>query len=219
MRYLTIQNTYDQVELALCTNRTIYASTTLNKIHASAECIPTLDALLKSHNLSMNDLSFIAANCGPGPFTTLRVVLTTVNGIHAASNIPLVGINALDALMQEYADTSRTTVALLNAFNNDVYYAINSTVIGCQNIATLLAHLAATYPQQPLSFIGNGARMHQALITQTFGSYAHIPNPLPETASLDQIQRMGFDLWEQKKGQATPLTPYYLKNAHLHSRE
>jgi tRNA threonylcarbamoyl adenosine modification protein YeaZ len=213
MRYLAIHSTYDAVEIALCYNNAIQNRISSNKIHASAQSIPALDALLKNQNLSIHDLTCIVAHVGPAPFTTLRVVLATVNGIQAATSIPLIGINGLDALMRQYQQPSYVTICLLNAFNQDVYYAIDSTKKGCQNIKSFLAEIAATYPQQALQFVGNGARMHHALITELFGSYAHLPDPLPDICSLDQIQQDGFRAWHESKGQKTALIPCYLKSA------
>jgi len=195
------------------------ARTTINKINASAHCIPAIDTLLKEHNITLADLSCIVANCGPGPFTTLRVVLTTVNGIQAASSLPLIGIDSLDALIQEYSNPAYPlTVALLNAFNHDVYYAIAHTPTrtitkGCQNNTDFITHLAQTYPEQPIQFVGNGVMLHREFIKNMFGTYAYIPTPLPETCSLEQIARMGLAAWEQGKSQTTPLVPHYLKSA------
>ncbi|MFI5332827.1 MAG: tRNA (adenosine(37)-N6)-threonylcarbamoyltransferase complex dimerization subunit type 1 TsaB [Candidatus Babeliales bacterium] len=217
MTYLAIQNTYDQVQIGLCKNQTIIARTTIDKIHANAQCIPALDVLLSEHNLIVSDLTYIITNCGPGPFTTLRVVLATINGIHYASQIPLVGIDSLDAIIEEYRNPAYINVALLNAFNQDVYYAIadtNGIRKGCQNISHFIAELAHIYPQQPIQFVGNGALLHQEHILNAFGSYAIMPTPMPETCSLDQIHRMGVKKWHEGKGQRTPLTPHYLKSAH-----
>lgn len=219
MTYVAIQNTYEEVQIAVCVNQDIVARTTINKIHASAQCIPALNTLLTNYNLTLSDLSCIVANCGPGPFTTLRVVLTTVNGIQAASGIPLIGIDSLDALIQEYSNSAYPiTIALLNAFNQDVYYAqadsaTSSYTKGCQNINDYITELARTYPKQALQFLGNGALLHKEFITEVFGSYAYMPTPMPATCSLDQIQRMGFAAWQQGKGQTTPLSPHYLKSA------
>ena len=219
MTYLAIQNTYDEVQIALCANQEMVARTTINKINASAHCIPAIDTLLTQHNLTLADLSCIVANCGPGPFTTLRVVLTTVNGIQAASSLPLIGIDSLDALIQEYSNSAYPlTVALLNAFNQDVYYAVSHTPThtitkGCQNITECITQLAQTYPGQPIQFLGNGVMLHQEFIKNMFGAYAYIPSPIAQTCSLEQIARMGLAAWEQGKSQTTPLTPHYIKSA------
>lgn len=219
MTYLAIQNTYEEVQIALCVENNIVARIAINKMYASAQCIPALDKLLIEHQLKLSDIAFIVANCGPGPFTTLRVVLATVNGIQMASAIPLIGIDSLDALLQEYGNQEcLIACALLNAFNQDVYYATadarnNTYKKGCQNIDSLLAELAHTYPEQLIQFVGNGALLYQDRITHMFGSYACLPTPARDTCSLDQIQRMGIEAWRQGNYQTTPLSPHYLKSA------
>ncbi len=119
-----------------------------NDTKASSHLVPYINDLLIKHNLTLENLDFIAIDKGPGAFTSLRVCIATVNGINFANNIPLVGIDGLEALYQETynalekkltktvatdpddtkeqitSPTIDTIVCLLNAYNNDVYYLI-----------------------------------------------------------------------------------------------
>lgn len=219
MTYLAISNTYDEVQIALCVDHTIVTHAVINKIYASPLLIPEIDTILTAHNYRLADLSFIVVNVGPGPFTTLRAVLATVNGIQAASCIPLIGINALDALVQEYSDPAHPiTIALLNAFNQDVYYAIRDTrshtyTQGCQNSSEFIATLANYKTDQPIQFLGNGTLLHHDKIIKACGDNIFIPTPMPETCSVGQVARMGLELWNAGGDFSKPLAPHYLKSA------
>ena len=124
-RFLAIQNTYEMIEMALFNEDSIVESITIDKKEATKTIVTVLNALLERNNCPLNSLDFFAVNQGPGPFTTLRVVIATMNGLAFATNIPLVGVDGLDVLCAEEQDASfPITVALLNAFNSDVYYAL-----------------------------------------------------------------------------------------------
>src|SRR5687767_3976293 len=112
--FLALQNTYQNVEIALFKDSQILASTTLSKLQASSHSMPAIQELLKTNNLTLKDLSFIGASQGPGPFTTLRVVIATVNGISFSTGIPLIGVDGLDTFLDEQKDSRYPVVALLN---------------------------------------------------------------------------------------------------------
>jgi tRNA threonylcarbamoyladenosine biosynthesis protein TsaB len=216
MRYfLSIQNNYQLVEVALFRDMQSIASTEISKLEASSHLMLAIQGLLNEHQLSFKDLSFIAANQGPGPFTTLRVVIATVNGISFATKLPLIGVDGLDMFLNEYRDTSHPiTVALFNAFNRDAYFGIDtfsSREKGCKNIELLLQDLAQTHAQEQIRFIGSGAGFFKDQILSTFDKRAHFPLPMPEQCSLQTIGLHALDCWNSHKNLTYQLLPLYLK--------
>ncbi len=214
--FLSIHHTYDTVELALMQETRCIEQITESKLRASKRFVLMLDHLLRSGNLSMSHIAFMAVNQGPGPFTTLRTVISSVNGLYFATRTPLVGIDALDAMLQEYANPQvNNTVVLLNAYSNDVYFAMQQDgqelIKGCKNIDVLLAEIKNTITTQPIQFVGNGTRMHQNAITALFGNNAIIPDTVPETCSIEQIGRMGLHSWQETQTDHGYLQPLYLK--------
>ena len=194
------------------------ATIQIDKIIASKECIPALQKLLADHQLTLKDLSFIGANQGPGPFTTLRVVIATINGLSFAEKIPLIGINALEALLTEYADQLYTTkVALLNAFGNDLYYGIhtngNFEATGCTAAQSVLLEIAQKCPQNNILFLGNGISKCDAQIKSTFANRAVFLTPNPQTASINQIGFMALQQWNAQQNISYELRPLYYKQA------
>src|SRR5271155_4901602 len=190
--FLAIQHTYDGIEFAIFRGQTVLTHEKMSKFHASSTLIPTLDTALKAHDLRLSDLAFIAANQGPGPFTTLRVVIATINGIAFASNITLVGVDGLNALMQEYKDPScDRTICMLNAFNHDVYYAYydeaDNLVTGAANAEQFLHEIAQSLTSaQRVQFLGNALQTNRMLIAELFGERAIIPAVIPDTCSVQQ---------------------------------
>lgn len=215
--FLVVQARYQNFEVGLFNELNCIDHEIHDKKDTSKLLIPIIKDILLRNSISLQDLSAIGVNQGPGPFTTLRIVLTTVNGIAFATKIPLIGFNSLQALLQENLDPHiPITIALLNACNNDVYYAIQQhnkeLVVGCKNIFQLLEALPGIInPHSSIHFIGNGVSLASPVINSLFGPKAIIQEPLIEEASLNQIAKMTFDALVHQKDFATQLLPIYLK--------
>lgn len=209
-----LQSTYNIVECGLFHGNQLFIKS-IAKEHASALLIPTLDSLLEHHNLTLEQIGCIVVNKGPGPFTTLRTVIATANGINMATEIPLIGINGMQAFLDEYGQNSALpTVALLNAFHESVYYGIkrgDSYDIGYMRIDNLLPIIQEQYPENVIRFIGNGTRLYKDKIVAYFRDQAYIPEPVPETASLQKIVSIGYDFWQKGLDLSAQITPIYLK--------
>lgn len=217
--YICLHNTYHSVEVALLTNNSIIKKIPITKEEASALLIPKIDKLLTSNNLTISDLTCLIINQGPAPFTTLRTMIATVNGISFATHIPLVGVDGLIALLKEYSDKKNyPTVALLNAFNKAVYYAIAHSslaqpTIGYDSINTLLESLKTQFIQTPIRFIGNACLLYKNEIIELFGDNALLDEPVPEVASIECIIKLGLEQWNDQETITIQLEPLYLKKS------
>jgi tRNA threonylcarbamoyladenosine biosynthesis protein TsaB len=215
--YLSIQSTYEQVEVGLWSQHHLLATCSVHKFNASRDLITHIAKLLSSHSRTLNDLAFIGINQGPGPFTTLRVTIATVNGIAFATGIPLVGIHGLQTFVTEYhSPTIPVTVALLNAFNKDVYYAIAShdqpISIGVDNYMQVLQTIKEQFPHTPIQYIGNGTAMYRIDIEELFKDRARIAHDVPPFPSLQAIANQSLIQWHDKININQDIQPYYLKN-------
>ncbi|HSC24962.1 MAG TPA: tRNA (adenosine(37)-N6)-threonylcarbamoyltransferase complex dimerization subunit type 1 TsaB [Candidatus Babeliales bacterium] len=214
--YIAIQNTYDIFEMALFINNQRVDYAYEDKRHTSKLFIPLLDQLLVRNSIHISNLSFCAVNCGPGPFSTLRSIIASVNGLHAATNIPLMSIDGLEALfLESYDKNYSNTIILLNAFNNEVYYLIahQDKIIakGYKPITTFLVDIKQRLSNQPINFIGNGVTLHYNLITNELGDNAIIQENSPQFCSLEIIGRLGLDMFMHNKKTTDYLMPLHLK--------
>ncbi|MGE0206934.1 MAG: tRNA (adenosine(37)-N6)-threonylcarbamoyltransferase complex dimerization subunit type 1 TsaB [Candidatus Babeliales bacterium] len=220
MNYLALQATYEQLELGIFKDNKCIDAVSHDKKMASTVIISALDQLCKKNMLNLRDFSFIAVNQGPAPFTSLRVVIATANGLSFATGLPLVGVDGLKTFMQEYHNPAwPSTVALLNAFNQDVYFAYEhkGTVSGYsyKNIEKLLEELKTMYQHdQQIRFIGNGATLYKKNIDDTFGAKTFFPEPFPAYPSLAAIAQTAYEQWLKTKKGASQLLPLYLKQLH-----
>lgn len=214
--YLLLHTTYTSVEIALCKEGTIVSTLSINKYDASANLIVAIDTLCKQANIGIADLDYIVVHVGPGPFTTLRTNIATANGIAFASGIKLVGVDGLYTFVSEHHNNKEdhATVALLNAYSSDLYYAVlyqgqikTGILYGLNAITEFIQKL----PNTSLNFIGNGVTIHQTLLQELCGSRAIITIPVPENCSLQAVAYQGWLQWKNHEHVADQLTPLYLK--------
>lgn len=215
---------YDSIEIGLARNGVLLASHTLAKHQASKELLLGCTALLDRCQLTLSDCSFFSVHRGPAPFTTLRVTLATVNGLAYASGKPLVGVDGLDAFIEEVRHTIKTPyiAVLLNAFCDDLYFALYDVkkgmlVRGCDSVERVhtrivdLLSLHSTVGECLITLVGNGVALHRDLWNNSFlPQNIIIPDPLPLLASIASINDIAWKLWST--GQTIDqVLPLYLK--------
>lgn len=145
---LVFHTGFNSVRFFLMRGSTVIKSLAEENKKVSKTLLPHIDLLLKENHLLLKDISFIAATTGPAPLTTLRSTLATLNGIAAASGIPLVGLSVMDLLVEEpELSANEASIAILDAFCGEVHFKVykgqqiaqgTSTI---QNLANVLHHL------------------------------------------------------------------------------
>lgn len=212
---LTIMSTYTTVEVGLFQNNNTLEKIIIDNKNASKALIATIAQLLTNNKKKLNDLSYITVNQGPGPFTTLRTIISSLNGLAFATKIPLIGLDAISVLLDEYHNNNNQyTVTLLNAFSGDVYYGIrynNQDNSGYKNAIIFLEEFAKASKKASVFFIGAGVKLYENEIKKNFGERAIIPNPLPKHCSLEALAQIGLQKWKNKENLSQELHPLYLK--------
>lgn len=87
--------------------------------------LPLIDKLLKSANISLNQLDAIAFGCGPGSFTGVRIAAGVAQGLAYAAKKPLIPVSSLAAMAQTaYQEKGWTQLLVaIDARMNEVYWA------------------------------------------------------------------------------------------------
>jgi tRNA threonylcarbamoyl adenosine modification protein YeaZ len=214
--FLLMQASYYTYQVGLAKDTLLIDSITQDKQLTSSELIPSIDTILRRNNSSLNALSALGVNKGPGPFTSLRVGVTAANGIAFAQQLPLIGINSLEALLEQEADAAYPfTVALLNAYHKDIYYGYRlpdgTLEMGCMNGTEFLKNLYNHYPTTPIRFIGDGVNQMRLEIAALFPETGFIPDKLPLECSLETIAQLTAHTFAQHPEPLFHLTPLYLK--------
>jgi tRNA threonylcarbamoyl adenosine modification protein YeaZ len=169
MYILIIQSTYEQVEIAIYNNNSQTTDTFIAKQEASSKILIGINDLLHKCQITLQDIHKIIVNLGPSPFTTLRTVISTVNGLAFAMHIPVVGVDGLKALVNHDAKkfSDMPIIVVLNAFANDVYYAIkNTTSKNIETGITTIDDLLEKIGQLKNFYLaGNGYQLHKDKFT------------------------------------------------------
>lgn len=218
--YASVQGSYKDFEIALFEKGKCLGLIKGDRVQASSRFLIFFQELLDRFGKSLEDVDFIAVNQGPGAFTSLRVIISSLNAIAFNSRVSLIGVDGIDALAVETFKKEKTSgkriVSLLNAYNNEVFYGVYSSngsveLIsdkGYKNIKMLLEHLSDNFYDKPIIFTGNGSILHKDLIIETIGEceFAGI-----ETCSAKTVGEIGFSSFESGAKGEKYLKPLYLK--------
>ncbi len=221
--YLVLTSDYEMVHCGLYKAGEQVAVCQEQKLAASRNLMLMLSTMLSENGVSWADLSCVGVNQGPSPFTTLRVVITTVNGLLLSLQKPIIGVDGLATFLNEQYQGG-VLVALLNAFNHDLYFGIKTDSGSCETgwefNGTLLVSLQNRFGAQPITFIGNGAGIYREQIMNLFPHALILGQPSTQsgkasatmdTVSLAAVAAQTYKLYLEGKGQHEPLLPLYLK--------
>ena len=222
--YLSIQNSYNCLQLALFSQKACLQKVVLLGTRASSHLVLHVDDLLKKQGVTLLDLDFIAIDAGPGAFTSLRVAIASVNGIGFGHKVPLIGVDGLEALLQDDLEKASSNIkkitgviGLLNAYNHDAYFCLapvqepNNKQKGCKKIYEVIKEAQQMFPDGNLLVIGNGALVFAAELQEAFGDRLVIDTPLQEVPSVERIALLGYQAWLEQKEKSYRITPNYLK--------
>jgi tRNA threonylcarbamoyladenosine biosynthesis protein TsaB len=213
--FLVVHPRYNDVQIGLFNNSELVDVVADDNKKISKNFLYLISHLLLDHHTTLQDLSFISAHQGPAPFTTLRVALACVNGLGFATQVPLIGVNGLEAFLREWHFSNQTvTIALLNAFCQELYYGIYNPFddvlsFGSGRADHILDDISRTYTGH-VNVIGNGVPLYSPLINQYFDARVTIPDPLPEMVSLIAIGSEAFKKWQNHQT-SHQLMPIYIK--------
>jgi len=90
----------------------------------SQTLLPMIDNVLKSADVTIDDIDKIAVSVGPGSFTGVRIGISTVKGIAFTRNIPCVEVSTLDAIAYGAIELDGYIVSVMDARREQVYNAI-----------------------------------------------------------------------------------------------
>ncbi len=99
-----------------------------NKYH-SAFLISTIKEILKSNNLTPQDLDAVGTNIGPGSFTGIRACTTVARMMAQQLNITAVGVSSLE-ILSKIAEKNTPALVALDARKNCAYLYTDGEIKG-----------------------------------------------------------------------------------------
>lgn len=174
MIILALDSTAQTGAVALCRDEKLIASFTLNTGNTHSETLlPSVEAVLKLGDMTVDDVDLFAISKGPGSFTGVRIGAATVKGMAFGKDKPCIGVSTLEALAYNLRGFSGIACPVMNARRSQVYNALFRVENGkierlCPDRAIALTELAeelAAYGDTPIYLSGDGYDMTREALT------------------------------------------------------
>jgi tRNA threonylcarbamoyladenosine biosynthesis protein TsaB len=189
MRILSLDSTARQGSVALVIDGIVECEIESDGSKSPASNLPTeiMNVVSNTKN-TIDSVDAFAVATGPGSFTGLRVGIATMQGLALATNKPLVGISALDALAISVVKEStngvlnanqRDVVTWIDAWRGEVYASryVRGNMVDQPEVGPVARFLERIEGRRVL-FIGNGAAMHVSRIEKASGVDTSFAKPL-----------------------------------------
>ena len=202
MKILGIDTSSMAASVAVIEDNKLICEYTINtkKTH-SQKLMPMIENMLGLSDLNVREIDAIAVCEGPGSFTGLRIGMATAKAIAHVNDIPVIGVNSLEALAANMNLCDKKICSILDAQRNQVYtgrYQYEGTKlveikeIGIQQIDELLEELAQIGEQWIL--VGEAVYKYEDKIREI--SNIEIPaasNNVTKAGSLCSVAKVKFD--------------------------
>ena len=170
MLILALDSTAQVGSVALCEDDGhLLAECTLNTGNTHSETLlPTVEFLLKSCGVTVDDIDLFACTAGPGSFTGVRIGAATVKGLAFGKGKPCVGVSTLEALATNARAFEGIICPCMNARRQQVYNALFESKDGkltrlCEDralaIEDLLKEVSEYAPEKRIYLVGDGAEL------------------------------------------------------------
>jgi tRNA threonylcarbamoyladenosine biosynthesis protein TsaB len=171
---LLLETATTTCSVALAENGRIIALKEVNErnIHASYITLFIEEVMLAAEK-KYSDLQAIAISKGPGSYTGLRIGVSTAKGLCYALDIPLIGVNTIEAMASGliesvYIPDSGILIPMLDARRMEVYtgiYRKDLSVIEPVSAKIVDIDSFSEYNDQELFLFGDGAAKFKGLFS------------------------------------------------------
>ncbi len=178
MRILAIDTATKSCSVAIASETSLLAETTVvsDQTH-SKHLMTSIDQVLRMAQLQIDELDGFSVTKGPGSFTGLRIGISVIKGLVAASGKPLLGVSTLDVLARQAGTALALICSVIDARKDEVYfsrYRLRDEILYNEFAAQALPIEKAVQDiVEPCMFIGDGALSYRNTISDKLGKAAH----------------------------------------------
>ncbi|MFA5311314.1 MAG: tRNA (adenosine(37)-N6)-threonylcarbamoyltransferase complex dimerization subunit type 1 TsaB [Candidatus Omnitrophota bacterium] len=145
MKILAIDTTTNFLSLGIYDNGRVCEYNLQTGHRLSQLLAPTVKRALCALDLSLADIDYFAAGCGPGSFTGIRLGLSFMKGLGFSLNKPLIAEVTLDVMAMNCPPTDRKIIPSIDAKRGLVYTCVYKQRNG--KLARLTPYLLITREQ------------------------------------------------------------------------
>lgn len=195
--------------------------------------IPMIESLMAKAQTAFHAIDLIAVNVGPGSFTGIRVGIAAASGLALALNIPIIGVNAIEAYLDQGSENQNLEMqrpqhqglVLIDSGRGDVFVGFDAKHIQICN-KDKLAELVKDYLKNHINkdlvlklfgdaipscyplLIGAGINLADNANYQPLH-----PQILAKLAIYDYITLLGDQAFPLKPNAFPKVSPLYLREA------
>jgi tRNA threonylcarbamoyladenosine biosynthesis protein TsaB len=168
---------------------------------------------LEGAEISLKDLDAISLGKGPGSYTGLRIGAASAKGFCYGLKIPLIAINSLDSMVEEFLNQGfELIIPLIDARRMEVYTAIFDGISGEMIEETeakiLEENSFSELADKKVLFIGDGAKKAQDILNLPNAEFKSDIFP-----SAKGLIKKSVEKFNQKDFEDTAyFEPFYLKD-------
>lgn len=179
--------------------------------------------VLARSRVALSAVGGFAVTLGPGSFTGLRIGISTLKGLAAALDKPLVGVSTLEAMAWQHAFAGLPVVVLMDARRREVYCArfrFDAGALVRESPDQVQDPMAAVREiSRPCLFVGSGALLYRDLLSAALGAKARFLPDVQHHLRPSSVAFLGGERLAQ--GELTPLEnlrPIYIRksDAEIH---
>ncbi len=189
----------------------------IKKTH-SQRLMPLIISLMEDSNTRRDQLEGIFVAVGPGSFTGIRIGLATARGLAQALELPLVGVNTLQALAGACVFAPTLICPLLDARREQVYTAVYRG--GGPVLEELLPPRAVSLKElgetllawgEKVLFLGDNLPLCRRVLWPVLGELYQEVSPFLSLNRASLVLQQGFINWREKG----PVPLYALEPVYL----
>ena len=124
MNILALETTDKVASVALLTDTGCREKRIESPLRHEETVMPAVDELLAEAGLTPADLTALAVDVGPGSFTGVRIGVCHGNAMALALGLPIVSVNALEAMAYPLLGGEAPVAAIIDARNGNGYGAL-----------------------------------------------------------------------------------------------
>ncbi|MBI5687788.1 MAG: tRNA (adenosine(37)-N6)-threonylcarbamoyltransferase complex dimerization subunit type 1 TsaB [Verrucomicrobia bacterium] len=174
--------------------------------HHSSLLLPTIDELLRMHELVPRDVELWAVGLGPGSYTGIRVGIAAGKGFALAHGQPLVGAGSMEALLLEHGQAD-AVAAVVDARREEVYFALTTASKPVVPLQIVALDALAGLVMEPALFVGPEIKRYEPEISRRLGSLARFPqeNIYPRATFVGELAERRFAAQRAGDGKVEPI--------------
>ncbi len=184
----------------------------------SQTLMPMTENLLTHTGTSVEELSAVAVNVGPGSFTGVRIGVAAAKGIAFAKDLPCVAVSTLESMAYNFSGGDCVVCACMDARCSQIYNALFRVGGGrverlCEDRALAISDLKLelTKYSEKVMLVGDGAALCYKALAETLSGVSLAPMNIQVQNAASVACAAFKSISEGKTVSASELMPAYLR--------